>query len=186
VDADNTVYMGSENSHMYAFNPDGTTKWAAPVPGAVMSNAEVAANGNLYFGYYIASSPQTGGFAALDKAGKLVWKVPLANSVKGSAVTDAAAVYIGGDDGKIHALNLLTGATIWATALCGGVYSTPALGSDGTIYVGAGSAGKPCSAATGYFAYAITPATGAIKWKFPTLGISTPFQHHFNTISTPF
>ena len=49
--------------------------------------------------------------------------------------------------------------------------TSPALGADGTVYVGTPSLYAPFSPAWGYF-YALDGATGAKKWSFPMAGVS--------------
>ena len=132
ADVDDTIYMGSEDGFMYAWNPDGTLKWKETSSyGSVYSNAEVAPNGNLYFCTFTGSS--NGYFMAMDKTGKTLWHIGPGQECKSSALADTHAVYMGSiQDKKLHALNLTTGATIWETTLCGGVESSPAMSKDGT------------------------------------------------------
>lgn len=66
-------------------------------------------------------------------------------------------IYFGTSDGKVHAVTDLgsSGSLLWETIPLGGAPSYPALGFDGTIYVGV--AGRMV---------ALDPATGAIRWSF--------------------
>lgn len=66
-------------------------------------------------------------------------------------------IYFGTSDGKVHAVTDLgsSGSLLWETIPLGGAPSHPALGFDGTIYVGV--AGRMV---------ALDPATGAIRWSF--------------------
>ena len=45
-------------------------------------------------------------------------------------------MYVGSDDKKVYALNGATGAKKWEFLTEGGVGSSPAIGFDGTVYVG--------------------------------------------------
>ncbi len=68
---------------------------------------------------------------------------------------------MGSYDGKVYALNGVTGAKKWEFQTTeGGVYSSPAIGSDGTVYVGSEDGNV----------YALNGATGAKKWEFLTGG----------------
>jgi outer membrane protein assembly factor BamB len=81
--------------------------------------------------------------------------------VEGSAIIGPeGTVYIGADDGRVYALNGATGAILWATTVhTAGADSTPVLGADGCLYVGAG-----------HSVVALDAATGAQKWRFETAG----------------
>jgi outer membrane protein assembly factor BamB len=69
-------------------------------------------------------------------------------------------IVIGADDGKVYAIDGVTGVIRWAiTVQSQGVDSTAAIGVDGTVYVGAGNS-----------VVALYPSTGAEKWRFATTG----------------
>ena len=65
---------------------------------------------------------------------------------------------MGSYDKKVYALNGATGAKKWEFLTGGGVPSSPAIGSDGTVYVGSIDSKV----------YALNGATGAKKWEFLT------------------
>jgi len=48
IDADGTIYIGSESKNFYALNPDGFTKWQAELNGTVSSSAVIGPNGAVY------------------------------------------------------------------------------------------------------------------------------------------
>jgi outer membrane protein assembly factor BamB len=108
----------------------------------------------------LGNTGQASGFGA---TGALCWSTAAgaADRVEGSAIIGPeGTVYIGADDGRVYALNGVTGAILWATQVqSAGVDSTPALGADGSLYVGAGHA-----------VVALDAATGAQKWRFETAG----------------
>jgi outer membrane protein assembly factor BamB len=52
------------------------------------------------------------------------------------------------------------GSLSWTTAVPAALFSSPAIGADGTVYVGAGTT-----------LYALDKTTGSIKWVFPTNGL---------------
>jgi outer membrane protein assembly factor BamB len=69
-------------------------------------------------------------------------------------------IYIGADDGKVYAIDGVTGVIRWAVTLQSqGVDSSAAIGVDGTVYVGAGES-----------VVALDPVAGAEKWRFATAG----------------
>ena len=53
-----------------------------------------------------------------------------------SAIGANGTVYIGSNDGKLYAVNGMTGAKIWELQTGDIIRSSPAIGADGTVYVG--------------------------------------------------
>ena len=120
------------NGHVYAINPNGTIEWDFRALGNVDSSAAVAADGTIYIG----SDYATHGYKTMTEVFEI-----------GSQAT-----------GYLYALNP-DGTLIWVTDLYGDVKSSPAIGSDGTIYVGSDKEDV----------FALNP-DGTIKWVFPTRG----------------
>jgi hypothetical protein len=67
-------------------------------------------------------------------------------------------VYVGSNDQKVYALDGATGAKKWEFLTGDRVYSSPAIGSDGSVYVGS----------VDRLIYALNGKTGAKKWQFQT------------------
>jgi outer membrane protein assembly factor BamB len=120
------------NGHVYAINPNGTIEWDFYALGNVDSSAAVAGDGTIYIG----SDYATHGYKTMTEVIEI-----------GSLTT-----------GFLYALNP-DGTLIWITDLYGDVKSSPAIGSDGTIYVGSDKEDV----------FALNP-DGTIKWVFPTRG----------------
>ena len=120
------------NGHVYAINPDGTLKWDFKTSGAVDSSAAIAPDGTIYIGSDYAKKAY-----GVDKT----TLIPI-----GSLTT-----------GFLYALNP-NGTLKWVTDLLGNIKSSPAIGSDGTIYVGSDKEDV----------FALNPIDGTIKWAFPT------------------
>jgi outer membrane protein assembly factor BamB len=112
---------------------------------------------------YRGNLRNTGQASGRGCVGELRWNVPAgtADRVEGSAIIGPdGSVYIGVDDGRVYAFNGSTGAVLWATIVqTAGVDSTPALGADGLLYVGAG-----------HSVVALFSGTGIQKWRFATAG----------------
>ena len=60
----------------------------------------------------------------------LAWRLQTGGPVRSSPAIDAGVVYLGTTDGRVHAIDLASGATRWATAIGGAVASTVALSAD--------------------------------------------------------
>ncbi len=61
-------------------------------------------------------------------------------------------------DNNLYALNPVDGSLKWKYATGNSIDSSPAIGADGTIYVGSYD----------NYLYALNPADGSLKWKYAT------------------
>ncbi|MDO8093270.1 MAG: PQQ-binding-like beta-propeller repeat protein, partial [Candidatus Brocadiales bacterium] len=50
IDADGTIYIGSWNGNLYAFNPDGTIKWSYNTFDPILSSPSIGLEGSIYIG----------------------------------------------------------------------------------------------------------------------------------------
>ena len=196
VAPDGTIYVGSGDHSLYAFRSDGALKWKYETGDAIVASPAVGSDGTIYVG---SADRQ---FYAINPDGTLRWVVPTK-----SVFTASAAI---GSDGTIYAAGTNLDLTIictgdltvqlsdlyaispngtlkWLATLSGEVHSSPALATDGTIYVGSnGDVGfdrsNPCDTDSAYppsnadpgfpvngHLYAVNP-NGTLKWDFKTLG----------------
>lgn len=191
IDANGTVYVGSENQKLYAINPDGTLKWMYPTNGGITSSPAIGQNGTVYVG----SRDQR--LYAINPNGTLSWVYTTTGEIYASpAIGQDGTLYVGSADGYLYAINP-TG-TLKCRYYTGG--GTPAIGLDGTIYnggafdgmlyaldptcalkwtsvpaanvIGATPVVSPDGTAVYYgaedgYLYAINTISGALKWKSP-------------------
>ena len=68
IDYDGTIYMGSNNGHLYAVNPNGTQKWRFETNGSIQSSPAINEDGTIYVG----SGDNI--FYAINPDGTLKWK----------------------------------------------------------------------------------------------------------------
>jgi outer membrane protein assembly factor BamB len=179
-----TVYVGSDDSHLYALDKrDGSVRWKFKSEAPVRSTPAVAGE-SVYFGSF------DGVFYALDtRTGALRWKFQTEGEQKFSApglhgmtpkhqvipdfwdlylsspVVDGSSVYFGSGDHHIYALDTSSGELRWKFKTGNVVHASPAL-ADGTLYVGSWDT----------FFYALDAATGREKWRFKTG--EDPNQHN--------
>jgi len=138
VGPDGTVYIGANNSNMYAISPDGQLKWlfeAEREVAGIWSSAALSQDGQtLYFG------ANKGGIYAVSAAeGTLVWQYPIVGSVYSSPTLDATGVlFTGSTAGHLIAIDSATGDKIWdyTNPNTVSVWTAPALRQDGTIVIG--------------------------------------------------
>lgn len=174
IGADGTIYIGNSSFNFYAINPDGTQKWRYKTEWCIISSPAIIEDGTIYIGskdhhlYAFDESLQgprwrfsTGYF----HQGHLLDASP--------AIGEDGTIYIGSDqygaaglpgfpvDTSFWAVNP-DGSMKWAFETDDGVESSPALGSDGTVYFGSYDSSL----------YAVTDNgfEGILKWKFKTNG----------------
>ena len=125
--------------------------------GTVLAAAAFAAAGDAW--PMFRGAPDLRGLAAgtLTPPLRLLWTATTGGPVKSSAAIAAGRVFVGSNDGKLHALALVDGKEIWATALGGPIESSPLVLGD-LVCVGS-SDGQ---------LYAVAAASGEVRWKYAT------------------
>ncbi len=117
--------------------------WEGPVA--------VGPGGVLYAG-------NTGGTAyAIKPDGKPLWTFTAGGSLWTTPAFAGSSSYWGSLDLNIYKLNAI-GRPVWHTFTPGFVVSSPAIGSDGTVYIGSFDSKL----------YALDPSTGKPRWTFAT------------------
>jgi outer membrane protein assembly factor BamB len=138
IGPDGTIYIGADNSNMYAVAPDGQLKWmfeAERAVAGIWSSALLSADGQrLYFG-----ANQGGVYALKTADGSLDWQYPIVGSVYNSLTLDRNGVlYTGSTAGHLIAIDATTGANVWdfTNPDAVAVWTAPVLRSDGDILIG--------------------------------------------------
>jgi outer membrane protein assembly factor BamB len=148
--ADGTVYLAAENGRLHAINPtNGLQKWEYPtmyMENAIYSDPAVGPDGTIYFAFYEALSPAPTAdhLVALNPNGTRKWgyRTP-APIFSDPTVGLDGTVYVGCDNGHLYALNP-TGTKKWEfNTGSNAITASAAIGSNGMIYVGVGSASNP-------------------------------------------
>ena len=154
VGTDGTIYVtahDNESCSLHAVNPDGTSKWISPIGGdSAQSSPALGADGTIYVG-----SMDNNLLALNPLDGSIKWSFHTGGPVSSSPVVAAdGTIYICSN--SIYALNP-NGSQKWSYTpgepieVC-----TPAIGGDGTLYVGS---------TDGYmYALADNGTSAALKW----------------------
>ncbi|MCE5250441.1 PQQ-binding-like beta-propeller repeat protein, partial [bacterium] len=150
IGVDGTVYVGSNDTYLYAVKPDGMLKWKFQTGGDIASSPAIGADGTVYAGAWATDTY----LYAVKSDGTLKWKFQTGGDITSSpAIGPDGTVYVGSGDKYLYAVNP-DGTLKWKFQTGGGVGS-PAIGPDGTVYAGSMDT----------YLYAIT-SEGTLKWKF--------------------
>lgn len=156
VVTEDTIYIGCDNARFYAIGTNGSLKWVFEATAGIKTTAAIAADGTIYFG------SDDGHLYSLSKNGFLNWAIPVCDINDLSSnhlVVGADGTVLVGTRSSLVAVSP-DGTVKWELDLGTDVYS-PAVGEDGTIYVGTYNRGL----------IAIGPASGVgLEWY--VLGVS--------------
>ncbi len=132
---DGTVFITSVDGNLYELNADGSEKWRIWTGGVNGSSPVLDAEGNIYVGVNDT-------FWAITPGGVKKWffGYPIVAG-SGATASDGTIYFLGTDHtglGHLYASNPAgPDAGFTDTPLGGSVTSSPALGTDGTVYLGA-------------------------------------------------
>src|SRR5882724_182205 len=133
IGTDGTIYVGSVDAKVYAINPNGRTNWVYAADSAIYSSPAVGPDGTIYIASF------NGRVFAFRPDSTKLWEVQLASTLIGYssiALATDGSLYVAGSRGLVHGRT--SGGTNWTFTAIGAVSrSSPAIGPDGTIYVGA-------------------------------------------------
>jgi outer membrane protein assembly factor BamB len=135
IGSDGTIFIGANNSNMYAIAPDGRMKWlfeAERELSGIWTTPVLAADGRtLYFG------ANKGGVYALNAdTGARRWQFPVYGSIYASSVLDARGVlYTGTTIEHVIALDSASGEQIWDYDAHNQVWSAPSIRPDGGLVI---------------------------------------------------
>lgn len=162
---DGSIYIGSQTDNFHALNADGTLKWEFPTGGDVNGSAVIGADGTIYI-----NSTDDFLYALNPADGSMKWNYEYGSwSGTALAMGSDGTIYIAGESsaetGVVAAVNP-NGSEKWSittSAVTGSPTNTgkidqggPAIGPDGTVYVGT----------KGPELLALDPNTGAVKWSY--------------------
>ena len=164
IGADGTVFVGSFDNSLYAFNPNGTLKWNYATGNAIWGTPALDSDGTIYIG----SNDKF--FYALNPDGTMKWRYPTEYAIYSSspAISPDGTIVFGEYGSNVYGL-YPNGTQKWRFSDLLMTYSSPALGPDGTVYIGA----EDNSHGTDTNVYALNP-DGTLKWKYPTGGTVRP------------
>jgi outer membrane protein assembly factor BamB len=140
IGVDGTIYVGSKDKNLYAINSDGTVKWAFPTGGIIIASPVIDIEGTIYIASY------DGKFYALNSDGTKKWEFQTASEMfrtATAAVGSNGVIYLGASDADLFYVKKLyafysDGTIKWEYISELVLDTPPAIGSDGTVYIGTG------------------------------------------------
>ncbi len=164
-------YIASWNDQLCAVSAEGKSLWCARLKGMLSSSPALDPEGNIYVSGQDIDQPAS--FAVYrfgPNSPAQVWKfsAPVGIDRNRAIATPAIDIQRGrlyaattGDaNGILFQIRLNDGALVRRTEFPRGILSSPAIGGDGTLYVGSLDGSL----------YAVNPDTGENKWRFKTAG----------------
>jgi outer membrane protein assembly factor BamB len=198
---DGTVYLQDLESNVFAVDPSGKVLWKR-----LYNSQDIGPNGVTYVDGKLYGATAEFAFALDATTGKELWRnatlVPKAKQQGGGELSSgfgidiqpqvtngtvylSTAALLGG--GIVYALDASTGKTRWSfdtvtdpvgdKIIGGGAWNPPAIGPDGTVYIGTGNMYQPASVGLdnpGKRLYtdsllALDGGTGKLKWYFQAI-----------------
>jgi outer membrane protein assembly factor BamB len=133
VGPDGTIYIGANNSNMYAVAPDGSLKWlfeAERELAGIWTTPALSADGKLiYFG------ANKGGIYAVNTLdGSQRWQFPVYGSIYASSVLDTRGIlYTGTTIEHLYAVDSASGEQVWDLDVKNQIWCAPSIRPDGTL-----------------------------------------------------
>jgi outer membrane protein assembly factor BamB len=133
IGSDGTIFIGANNSNMYAIAPDGNLKWlfeAERELAGIWTTPALSADGKtIYFG------ANKGGVYAVNTAdGSKRWQLDVYGSIYASSVLDSRGVlYTGTTIEHLYANDATTGEMLWDLDVHNQVWCAPSIRPDGTL-----------------------------------------------------
>ncbi len=129
VAGDGTVYIGCSDHKLYAIKPDGSLKWSFETGSLITSSPAIGSDGTIYIG------SQDHKLYALDPAGTELWSFDTGSYLSHPLAVDAnGTVYAANGTHQLFAIKH-DGTQAWVYEGASN-FAAPALGEDGTLYIG--------------------------------------------------
>lgn len=153
---DGQLILSSFDSNVYSLNPaTGSENWVFSDATNRLIASPLVTDNMIY-------QSSTDHFVyALDYSGRQVWRQETGGPIWAQPATapDCGCIFVASMDHTVFSFNAETGRLIWQTPDLGGaMVGTPAVGPDGSVYVG--TFGKEVIALDG--------SSGAVLWRFDT------------------
>lgn len=125
---DGTIYCVSTDGYLYGIRPNGTLKWKTWVEAG--TSPTIGLDGTIYAGW--------SNLYAINPDGSVKWIYDTGGCIQGGTPCNSAdgTIYFGTSNGGYFIAVNPDGTEVWKTYI-GRCESAPAIGEDGSIYIGA-------------------------------------------------
>ena len=131
IGSDGTIYIGSNDNKLHAFNSNGSSKWTFLAGNWIDSTPTIGADGTIYVGSWDNKL-----YAINPDSGAKIWEYETnSNIISSPAVGADGKIYVGSKDSIFYAFEN-NGSIAWEYFAGQPITSSAALGQDGTIYFG--------------------------------------------------
>jgi len=135
VGPDGTIYIGANNSNLYAVAPDGKLLWlfeAERELAGIWTTPVLSPDASvLYFG-----ANKGGVYAVTTRDGSKRWQFPVYGSIYASSVLDGRGVlYTGTTIEHVYAVQSTSGEQVWDYDAKDQVWAAPSLRPDGSLVI---------------------------------------------------
>jgi outer membrane protein assembly factor BamB len=165
IGPDGTIYQVTYHGMLYAVDPSGRIKWRFEVDRGdrfQRGSPAIAEDGTIYF------ASEDHNLYAIDPSGRELWRFPTAGPVRPASIGADGTIYFANDramvgggrdwvvvsDSRMYAVNP-DGTERWSMELDDDVWAAPAIGFDGTLYMG-----------TEHWIYEITPDGSVLSKRY--------------------
>ncbi len=159
VSKDGTVYICNREHTVFAVDgKTGRQKWRRDEAATITSNAVAGEDGSIYFGESKGLTALTGG------SGEKKWHVDIPEFINRATMGPDGIIYLScgssRNDGALYAIDTGSGSIKWCFKDRDNINASPAVGNDGTVYVGSQN----------WSFYALDGDRGTVKWSRQTGG----------------
>jgi len=174
VGADGTVYVTTADGNLVAVNPNGMMKWTMKIGDDTQSSVAIADSGTLFVKARSYDPFEGELLYAFAPDGTEIWNrtitlnpnITVGTDLSSPAIGKDGAIYIGSDDGYLHAFGP-QGGLLWRFRAEGAVVVSPSIGPDGTIYIGNWINTTSERMPEHNYLYAVN-LDGSLRWKYET------------------
>jgi outer membrane protein assembly factor BamB len=136
ISKEGIIYCGSDDGYLYALAPNGSLYWKLNV-GAIRGSPSIDEEGNLYIGVWeekIYSIYPDGTIKWTLDVGERIWDSSVALSADGTLYFGTCNLE---SEGGLDIVALYSNGTLKWRRHIGSLFSSPCIGSDGTVFIGA-------------------------------------------------
>eukprot|EP00947_MAST-08B_sp_MAST-8B-sp1_P000431 g431.t1 len=163
-----TVVIGSYDRSIYGVDAaNGTVKWKTETgPGIGIESSPAVSDGNIAV---VGSYDKKVWAVNVSAAGRPVWEFATGDYVASAPAIDGGGgvAFIGGVDGRVYAIDVLTGRQKWTFNASGQAVWAPVAVVRGLVYFGAGGNAIP-TVEEHARVHCVDAATGAGIWSYET------------------